>query len=76
MGEFNEDFALSKNVFCWVGETVLMLEKANPTSPSDPSEVKEEETFLASSTAWPLTTVEPMVTVSVPTEPEALLPSP
>lgn len=75
IGLLRDDWALAKKVFCGVGETVLMLLKARPTRPSEVSEVKEEETVLASSTAWPLTTVEPMVTVSVPTLPDAPLPS-
>lgn len=48
-----------------------MLLKARPTNPSEASETKVEDTFLASSTAWVLTVVPPMVTVSVPTEPDA-----
>jgi hypothetical protein len=54
---------------------VLMLLKAIPMSPSDVSVTKEDETLLASSTAWVLTVVPPMVTVSVPTTPLAPDPS-
>jgi hypothetical protein len=54
---------------------VLMLLKARPTSPSLVSEMKVDETWLASSIAWPWTVVPPIVTVSVPTTPDAPLPS-
>ena len=54
---------------------VLMLLNERPTSPSEPSETKDDETWVASSTAWFLTVVLPIVTVSVPTVPDAPLPS-
>lgn len=52
-----------------------MLLKLNPRRPSEPSETNVEETLVASSMAWFFTVVEPTVTVSVPTVPEAPLPS-
>lgn len=54
---------------------VLILLKAIPMSPSDSSLINEEETLLASSTAWPVTVVSPILTVSVPTVPLAPDPS-
>lgn len=45
---------------------MLMELKASPTSPSEESETKVEETFFAFSTAWPVTVVPPIWTVSVP----------
>ena len=58
--------ALSKKVFCGVGETVLRLLKARPSRPEELlSEVKALETFLADSTAWAVTVRPPTLTTSV-----------
>jgi hypothetical protein len=53
-----------------------MLLKDKPNRPSDLSEANSEETIVAISTAWPVTEVPPTFTTSVPTVPEAPLPSP
>jgi hypothetical protein len=69
--------ALSKNVFCCLGETVFRLVKARPSKPSVLArDVKAEETFLAASTAWFCTVTPPTDTVSVNTAPLEELPSP
>lgn len=71
------DIALSKKVFCFVGETWLMVLKARPRRPSElPSRVKDEDTCVATSTAWFSTETPPTVTVSVYTMPDEPLPSP
>lgn len=58
--------AFSKNVFCLVGVTVLMVPKARPTSPDwFWLLVKDAETVLADSIAWLSTVTPPMVTLSV-----------
>lgn len=54
-----------------------MLLKPSPRRPSvSTSETKDELTAVASSTAWLVTVTPPTVTVSVPTVPDAELPSP
>lgn len=61
-----ELWALSKKVFCCVGVTSLMELKASPSRPSlFVSWVKELDTVLADSTAWPVTLRPPTVTTSV-----------
>ena len=66
-GSLRFGMALSKNVFCWVGATVLSLEKARPRSPLESTSVtKAVETLVASSTACFSTETPPIVTTSVP----------
>jgi len=56
--------------------TQAHLPQAKPRSPSPVSCWNSDERTLASSTAWFLMRSPPTVTLSVPTSPEALLPSP
>jgi len=53
-----------------------MLLKASPRRPSPTPEANSVERFLASSMVWSLMVRPPMVTLSVPTVPEAEEPSP
>ena len=58
------------------GLTVLMLPNANPSKPSPGVWTNWVDNVLASSTAWSLMTIPPRLTLSVPTSPDALDPSP
>lgn len=66
----------STGVATGVGLTVLMVGQARPRRPSLLSEANSVDRVLASSTAWFLIVRPPIVTLSVPTVPEAEEPSP
>jgi len=53
-----------------------MFEKARPKRPSPTPEANSVERFFASSMVWAWMVRPPMVTLSVPTVPEAEEPSP
>jgi len=69
--------ALEKKVGCGTGLTWLILLRARPSRPDEAvSFWKEDDTCVADSTAWFCTVTPPMLTTSVKTSPDELLPSP
>ena len=61
----------STGVWTGFGVTVLMLPQARPRSPSPAPWVNWSDIWFASSTAWFLIVSPPIVTLSVPTVPDA-----